>query len=69
MDTTRRRPDALLLNAKEASAYTGLPVATLYEGAATGRIPSLRLGRAVWFPREQLERWIEERTREGKWDE
>ncbi len=36
-------------NIKEVSAYTSLPVKTLYEWAAVGRIPSIKLGRRVLF--------------------
>lgn len=55
----------LLLKARAASELTGIPEQTLYEGAAAGRIPCLRLGRSVWFPREQLLVWIERETRGG----
>jgi len=55
----------LLLKARQASALSGIPEQTLYEGAATGRIPCLRLGRAVWFPRAELLAWIERETRGG----
>ncbi len=36
-------------NIKEVSAYTSLPVKTLYEWASIGRIPSIKLGRRVLF--------------------
>ncbi|MEK7359455.1 MAG: helix-turn-helix domain-containing protein [Planctomycetota bacterium] len=34
---------------KEVSAYTSLPVKTLYEWAGMRRIPSIKLGRRVLF--------------------
>lgn len=36
-------------NIKEVSEYTSLPVKTLYEWAAQGRIPSIKIGRRVLF--------------------
>ncbi len=36
-------------NIKEVSAYTSLPVKTLYEWASVGKIPSIKLGRRVLF--------------------
>lgn len=51
-------PEPLLVKAPKASARTGLPVATLYEGAAAGRIPHIRVGRSVWFSLAALEAWI-----------
>lgn len=34
---------------KEVSAYTSLPIKTLYEWAGLGRIPSIKIGRRVLF--------------------
>ncbi len=34
---------------KEISEYTSLPATTLYEWAAQGRIPSIKIGRRVLF--------------------
>lgn len=36
-------------NIKEVSAYTSLPVKTLYEWASVGKIPSIKIGRRVLF--------------------
>ncbi len=44
MEVTKR-----YANIKEVSEYTSLPVKTLYEWAAIGRIPSIKLGRRVLF--------------------
>jgi len=37
------------VNIKRVSAYTSLPVKTLYEWSAHGKIPSIKLGRRVLF--------------------
>ncbi len=42
-------------NIKEVSEYTSLPVKTLYEWAAVGRIPSIKLGRRVLFDLHDLD--------------
>jgi len=54
--------EPLLVKAPKASARTGLPVATLYEGAAAGRIPHIRVGRSVWFSLAALEAWIRQQA-------
>jgi len=58
----------LLLKARQASALIGIPEQTLYEQAAAGRIPCLKLGRSVWFSRMELLAWIERETRGGNDD-
>jgi len=68
MVATQTEQDARLLKARQASELTGIPEPTLYEQAAAGRIPCLRLGRAVWFPRAELLAWIERETRGGNDD-
>lgn len=57
--------ETLLLKARQASALTGIPEPTLYEQAAAGRIPYLKLGRSIWFSRTELLAWIERETRGG----
>jgi len=44
-----REPLKRYFNIKELSAYTGLPKSTLYEYAAQGTIPAIKLGRRVLF--------------------
>ncbi len=44
MEVTKR-----YANIKEVSEYTSLPTKTLYEWAAIGKIPSIKLGRRVLF--------------------
>ena len=38
------------------SRYTSLPVKTLYEWAATGRIPSVKIGRRVLFDLRDIDK-------------
>ncbi len=49
MDITKR-----YANIKEVSEYTSLPVKTLYEWAAIGKIPSIKLGRRVLFDLNEI---------------
>ncbi len=65
MVTAQTEQDALLLKVRQASALTGIPEPTLYEQAAAGRIPCLKLGRSVWFSRAELLAWIERETQGG----
>jgi excisionase family DNA binding protein len=41
---------------KAVSRYTSLPVSTLYEWAATGRIPSIKISRRVLFDLHDIDR-------------
>lgn len=47
-----------LLTPKEVAALLCLPVSTVYELARSGRLPSLRIGRAVRFEQHDLESFI-----------
>ncbi len=51
MDITKR-----YANIKEVSEYTSLPVKTLYEWAAIGKIPSIKLGRRVLFDLNDIDK-------------
>jgi excisionase family DNA binding protein len=42
-------------NIKEVSVYTSLPVKTLYDWAAQGRIPSIKIGRRVLFDIQDID--------------
>ena len=48
----------LLYRATEVASLTGLSKQMIYQLAAEGRIPSLRIGRSVRFPSAELETWI-----------
>ncbi len=43
-------------NIKEVSEYTSLPTKTLYEWAAIGKIPSIKLGRRVLFDLNDIDK-------------
>jgi excisionase family DNA binding protein len=49
------RLDSRLLTAVDVSELLCVPVSTVYELARTGRLPCLRIGRAVRFSRDDLE--------------
>lgn len=48
----------LLYRATEVATLTGLSKQMVYQLAAEGKIPSLRIGRSVRFPAAELENWI-----------
>jgi excisionase family DNA binding protein len=50
--------DALLLRASDVAAALGVSRATAYELIASGKLPIVRIGRAVRVPRLALEEWI-----------
>jgi excisionase family DNA binding protein len=41
---------------KEVSKYTSLPVTTLYEWSAQGKIPSIKMGRRVLFDLHDIDK-------------
>jgi excisionase family DNA binding protein len=55
----------LLLRAAEVAAILGIGRSTVFELAASGELPVVRIGRSVRVPRHALYRWIEERTQQA----
>ena len=51
-----------LLKPEEAAEYLGLQVDTIYRKARLRELPSVKVGRALRFDVEALERFIEEHT-------
>lgn len=51
-----------LLNAEETAEYLSLQVDTVYRKARLRELPSVKVGRALRFDVEALERFIEEHT-------
>jgi len=47
--------DRQLLTADEVAELLRLPVSTIYDLARTGRLPRLKIGRALRFSRSDLE--------------
>jgi len=52
----------LMYRASEVATLTGLSKQSVYQLAAEGKIPSVRIGRSVRFPAEALEAWIARKT-------
>lgn len=55
--------DDRLLTADDVAELLRLPVSTIYDLARTGRLPHLRIGRALRFSRCDLEAHLAERCR------
>jgi len=55
--------DHQLLTAEEVADLLRLPVSTIYDLARTGRLPNLKIGRALRFSRSDLEVHLAERCR------
>ncbi len=54
----------LLYKAIEVARLTGLSRQAIYAMAASGDIPSIRIGRSVRFPADALDGWIKRLTAE-----
>ena len=57
--------DRVLLRVDEAAQLLSLGRSTLYAMAAAGTIPTVRVGCSLRIPREELNRWIEQRTEQA----
>lgn len=56
----------LLLTQPEAARLLAVSERTLFDLAARGEIRRVRVGRAVRYPRAELERWVRERVQDGE---
>jgi len=54
------------LNVKEAAEYLGLSRHTIYRMIKNAVIPCTSFGRIVRFDRQRLDKWVEERSIQGK---
>jgi excisionase family DNA binding protein len=54
-----------LLEATEVANYLGMRPDWVYREVRAGRLPHIRLGRAVRFRQESIEAWLASREREG----
>jgi len=52
-----------LLEADDVAEYLGMRTDWVYREVRAGRLPHIRLGRAVRFRRESIEAWLESRER------
>ena len=48
-----------VFTAAEVAAMTRLDVKGVYEGAKSGEIPSVRVGRRVLFPKQAIRKWLD----------
>lgn len=55
----------LLLRVPEAARMLGIARSLAYEMARDGRLPAVRIGKAVRVPRRRLEAWIDEQADAG----
>ena len=51
-----------LLTVREAAAYLGLQVDTVYKKARLRELPSVKVGRSLRFDVKALERYVEQHT-------
>jgi excisionase family DNA binding protein len=63
MNDTTVPLDHGLLAAEEVAELLRLPVSTIYDLARTGRLPHLRIGRALRFSQSDLEAHLAESCR------
>jgi excisionase family DNA binding protein len=56
-------PASKLLEANEVARYLGMRTDWVYREVRAGRLPHIRLGRAVRFRRESIEAWLASRER------
>jgi excisionase family DNA binding protein len=54
---------ARLLEADEVARYLGMRTDWVYREVRAGRLPHIRLGRAVRFRQESIEAWVASRER------
>jgi excisionase family DNA binding protein len=54
-----------LLNVREAARFLGLEVDTVYKKARLRELPCVRVGRALRFDVQALERFVEQHTVES----
>ena len=52
------RPTCVTITADELAVLLGVDRKTVYEGAARGEIPSVRLGRRVLFSKTAIDAWL-----------
>lgn len=55
-----------LLTAGEVAERLGIPVSWVREGARSGAIPHVRLGRYVRFDLDDVDRWLQECKQPGR---
>ena len=61
--TREAEPASRLLEAEDVADYLGMRTDWVYREVRAGRLPHIRLGRAVRFRRESIEAWLESHER------
>ena len=56
----------LMLNKKQLSDLLGISDTSAYELVQEADFPSLRIGKRIVVPKEELRRWISARTKGGQ---
>lgn len=56
---------ARLVNAKRASTELGIPYGTLRDVVHRGELPVIRVGRAWYLERRDIDQWIERQKASG----
>ncbi len=59
----KAEPASRLLEAEDVADYLGMRTDWVYREVRAGRLPHIRLGRAVRFRRESIEAWLESHER------
>jgi len=53
--------ESLLVTARQAAALLSISERTLWEVTHRGELPAVRIGRAVRYQRNDLEKWIQQK--------
>ena len=55
-----------LLTVQEIAALLGVAESTIYQWTHQGFIPHVKIGRFVRFRQRQIEKWVEEKSVQGR---
>lgn len=61
--SARSESASRLLEVEDVATFLGMRTDWVYREVRAGRLPHIRLGRAVRFRRESIEAWIQSRER------
>lgn len=60
------KPEEEFLNIQEASAFTKIPLTTIYDYTSSQKIPFHKKGKKLFFVKQELSQWLKtNQTREG----
>lgn len=60
---TKQGDQRVLFRPQEVAEMLGISKATVYHLAASGQLPSVRVGKALRISREAIDRWIQDQER------